>query len=212
MPSEIVLIGPVGAGKTTVAELLARRYGVPSVRLDRLSRRYYAEIGFDAEKAERLRRAGELLELYRYTKPFEVHAVERVLASHRNCVFDFGAGHAVQDGELFERVRRALDPYDHVVLLLPSPDAAESVRVLKERERRRPRPRKFLDHEFDFVAHWVEHPASREVAKLVVYTRAETPEVVAGEIAQQVRCDYRPTPGVKVRRAVLAALAPFLRR
>src|SRR5919199_1093078 len=107
LPSQIeapVLIGPVRAGKTTVAALLAQHLALAHVSLDAIRLRYYREIGYDEEHARQLREREGFAGLYRYWKPFEAYAVERVLAEHRDAVVDFGAGHSVQDDpRLFAR-------------------------------------------------------------------------------------------------------------
>ena len=91
-------------------------------------------LGYDPILAKQIRITGGFVALVFYWKLFDTYAVERVLADHRDCVFDFGAGHSVyESSELFERVERALAPYPNVVLLLPSPDVEESVRILNER-------------------------------------------------------------------------------
>ncbi|MEG4944360.1 hypothetical protein [Microcoleus sp. F4-D5] len=55
MSSDIVLIGPIGAGKSTVAELLADRVGLPQWSMDELRWDYYQEIGYDEELAKQKR-------------------------------------------------------------------------------------------------------------------------------------------------------------
>lgn len=45
MRSDPIVIGPVGAGKTTVSALLAEALDVPHVKMDRLRLGYYAELG-----------------------------------------------------------------------------------------------------------------------------------------------------------------------
>jgi hypothetical protein len=113
--------------------------------------------------------SGGIPAAYRYWKPFEAYAVERILADHKDAVIDLGGGHSVQeDAELFARVRAALAPVPNVVLLLPSPDPEESVRVLT---RRRPPP-----EGFDWHRHFVTHRSNRVLAKLVVYTGGQTAE------------------------------------
>jgi ATPase subunit of ABC transporter with duplicated ATPase domains len=47
MPADIVLIGPVRAGKSTQGKLLAKRLGLPQVSLDEVRYGYYKEIGYD---------------------------------------------------------------------------------------------------------------------------------------------------------------------
>jgi hypothetical protein len=57
MPDDIVLIGPVRAGKSTLGKLLADRLGLPQVSLDVLRVVYYKEIGFDEVHAQNLRKS-----------------------------------------------------------------------------------------------------------------------------------------------------------
>ena len=111
MRDEVVLIGPLGAGKTTVAALLGQALGLPVVALDDVRWNYYAEVGYDADEAA-MREAREgFIAKYQYWKPFEIHAVERVLAEHSDCVIEFGAGHSVyEDDAMFERARRGEGP------------------------------------------------------------------------------------------------------
>jgi shikimate kinase len=165
----VVLIGPVAAGKTTVAALLAGRLGWPHVITDAVCGAYYAELGFDPAEPDGRQRSGGLWAAYRSWKPFEAYAVERILADHKDAVIDLGGGHSVQeDAELFARVEAALARVPNVVLLLPSPDPEESVRVLT---RRRPPPA-----DFDWHRHFVTHRSNRALAKLVVYTDDQTAE------------------------------------
>ena len=172
---EIVLIGPFGAGKSTIGDLLARRLTLHSVSLD-LHQYYYRELGFDRE--EFMRRGGATLshEADLYFQTFFPGAVERLLEEHHNCIFDLGAGHTVfEDQTLFARVRQALAPYRNVVLVLPSPDREESIRVLRERERQRKANPQFLSDDFDYFGHWVKSHCNYDLAKITVYTEGKTP-------------------------------------
>ncbi len=160
-----------------MAALLADALGVPLVSMDALRSGYYAEIGYDEAHAEALRESEGLSGLYRYWKRFEAHAVERVLAEHSGCVFDFGAGHSVfEDPRLFARVEKALAGVRFVVLLLPSPDPEASIRSLVER----------LPRGIEGVAalneHFVRHSSSSRLATHTLYTEGKTPEDVRDDV------------------------------
>ncbi len=183
MPSDIILIGPIGSGKSTQAKLLAEKLGLPRCSLDDVRWEYYNEIGYDRERADTIRESGGFAGVYRYWKPFEIHAVERLLSEHSGCVIDFGGGHSVyEDDALFARAQRALAPYENVVLLLPSPDLDESIRVLRERTRSRPGADFFFNSEFDYFLYWVKSPCNFELARTIVYTEGKTPEQTAIEV------------------------------
>ena len=182
MNEDIVLIGPMDAGKSTQGRLLAEKLGLPQRSMDELRWRYYEEIGYSKETEQQIGKKEGFPGVYRYWKPFEAHAVERLLAEHQDCVIDFGAGHSVyEDAVLFERVRSVLAPYRNVILLLPSPDLDESVQLLYQRTTP-PVP-----GEFDFVAHFVKHHSNHDLAKRVVYTKERTPEQTRDEILSALR-------------------------
>jgi tetratricopeptide (TPR) repeat protein len=212
-----VLIGPPGAGKSTLGRVVSQRLGLPQVAVDTIRWDYYEEIGYDYDHAAALSGAHRFEGLYWYWKRFELYAVERILAEHAECVIDFGAGHSVyEDGALLERARRALAPFRHVVLLLPSPDPDESVRLLRERTGASPA----APGQLDMIEHLVRHPSNHELATLTVYTRGQTPEETADELLARVVCPpawrvpwaerHRPSRARRTIRAIRAIRATTL--
>lgn len=179
MKLDIVLIGPIGAGKSTLGKLLADRLSLPQCSMDELRYNYYKEIGYDEEFAKSKRETG-IWELQRYWKPFEIHAVERLLSERSQCVIDFGGGHSVyEDATLFQRSQQALAPYYNVFLLLPSPNLDESVKILDERNQFE------VDEIRSLNEFFVRQSSNYKLAKFIVYTKSKTPEESCEEILEK---------------------------
>jgi len=189
--STIILIGPMCAGKSTIAKKLSEQLGIKRQELDSLRDGYYDEIGYDRELASKIANGEEgMMGLIKYWKPFEAHAVERALSEHTNCVLDFGAGHSVyEEDELFTRVQNALKPFDHVILLLPSSNLDESVKILNERFS------ELLEREvgkvdpklLDLNDHFVKHPSNHKLAKITIYTQGKSPDETCAEILKKIK-------------------------
>lgn len=171
MISDIILIGPIRAGKTTLSRLLAAELGVPCVHMDLLCWDYYREIGiYEAEDCN----GPDGMLAWR----FPVYAVERLLAEHSGCVQDFGAGHSVyREEEAFVQVKKALEPYPNVFLILPSPDQEESWRILEERNQTNPWLRDFSARQgYNPNEHFLQHPSNCALARKIIYTKDQSPE------------------------------------
>jgi shikimate kinase len=182
MKPEIILIGPIGSGKTTVAELLSIKTGLPRRSMDELRWKYYDEIDYDRDLARQKRTEEGFWGLYRYWKPFEAYAVERLLNSYHECIFDLGGGHSVyEDDKLFQQIYKLFSSYPHVVLLIPSPDKEASIRILNSRN----------DYDSDgqreVNEHFVRHHSNYDLAKHIVYTKDKEPDQICSEILQWVK-------------------------
>ena len=180
--SDIILIGPIRTGKSTLGKLLSEKLSRPLLSLDDLRWNYYREIGYDDELAKTIRQQGGFLALVLYWQLFDAHAIERVLAEHQNCILDFGAGAGASESlENQVRVRKALAPYPNVVLILPSIDTEETLQILKARDANPP-----TDLKFDFNRHFVERGFYQRLAKHTVYTQGKLPEETRDEILRLV--------------------------
>jgi shikimate kinase len=173
----IILIGPVGVGKTTTAQLLAERLSLPYLALDELRWSYFQEIGYDHERQQQLGATGGIAAVLAYWEPFEVHALERVLTDHQAGVLDVGGGYTIaNDPTLVSRIRSTLAPYPYVFLLLPTPQLDESIQVLDDRIAGQ------LPDEFPLPTHVERHFKTQQLAKHVVYTHNKTTEAIRDEI------------------------------
>jgi shikimate kinase len=182
MKPEIILIGPIGSGKTTVAELLSIKTGLPRRSMDELRWKYYDEIGYDRDLARQKRTEEGFWGLYRYWKPFEAYAVERLLNSCHECIFDLGGGHSVyEDDKLFQKIYDLFATYPHVVLLIPSPDKEESIRILTARNGYD------SDGQREVNEHFVRHHSNYDLAKHIVYTRDKEPNQICSDVLKWVK-------------------------
>lgn len=190
LDTNIILIGPGGAGKTTLAKLLGEALNAPSLDLDDLRKVYYPEIGYDNDHAEAIRREGGLPALAAYWKPFEIYSVERMFQDYpAGHVIAFGAGQSVYDDPAhIERARQALAPYP-VVLLLPSPDIEESIPILSARIHaiEPDLPDSFFPVIEDMNRLFLNHPSNASLATLTVYTKDQSPAETCAAILRQLK-------------------------
>jgi adenylate kinase family enzyme len=195
MGSSIVLIGPLCAGKSTVGRLLAEKLRLPQISMDAMPLEFFTDLGFDPRRAQRLRDTEGWLATLLYMQEFSVPALERILRENRRHVIDLGAPYSTyRDESLLERAKRALSPYPHVVLLLPSKDLDESTRILKERMSRREghaELRSLLrgvrtETGIDYEELYVKHHSNFELARITVYTNDKTPEQTRDEIIERL--------------------------
>ncbi len=174
--NEIILIGPVGVGKTTTAKLLSEKLNIPRISMDDLRIDYYKEVGYNDEHRLELKRIHGQKAVQQYWSIFNPHSIERILADHKNCVFDFGGGTTACEYEYnFERMETALAPYSNVVLLIPSGDKKESLDIIYERRNVKP-------NGFAMLEYFVFNDAQYRLAKHTVYVKDKTPEQVCNEV------------------------------
>ncbi len=184
---ELILIGPTGAGKSTLGLLLAARLNLPSVSMDGVAEPYYDECDFSIAVFQKLRSEQGFLKTHRQWEPVRVHAIERVLSACGRVVLDLGAGHThYEDPMMFDRVRQAIVPCPNVILLLPSADLDRSVRLLKERCKEE-RGGDWVRDGYDFIEHWVKDSCNHDLATLTVFTEGKTPTETCDDILLRIQ-------------------------
>lgn len=174
----IVLIGPIGVGKSTVAPLVAAALDRPTIDVDELRGGFYGTLGYDNAEADEMYERDGVLGLAAYWKPFEIALVEHVVTLQPDSVLDFGAGHSHFDSDdtLFERASVALAPH-HVVLLLPSEDPDESAAVLDARQ-----PEEYRSETRSLNVEFLRSRSNALLADRIVITGDRSPEAVADDV------------------------------
>jgi hypothetical protein len=181
-----ILIGPTGAGKSTIGLLLADRLNLPSVSMDGIAEPYYNECNFGIAVFQQLRAEQGFLATHRQWEPVRVHAVERVMSACGRVVLDLGAGHThYENPVMVDRVKQAISSCPNVILLLPCADLDRSVRILKERCMSE-RGSDWVHDGYDFIAHWVKDSHNHELATMTIFTEGKTPIETCQEIIDRM--------------------------
>lgn len=190
MNANIILIGPLKAGKSTVATLLGESLDMPVFDFDDQRWQYYEEIGYDKDLAQKIREEQGLAALTAYWKPFDIYTVERVLkAFPAGYVMAFGAVHSFYDDDvLFARAKKALAPFENIVLLLPAPNVEESISILRQRLLiKRPDLTEHVDEMMELDRTFIEHHSNYDLARIVVYNKGKSPHQTCDEIIGKLK-------------------------
>jgi hypothetical protein len=183
---ELILIGPAGAGKSTLGLPLADRLNLPSVSMDGVAEPYYNECNFGIAVFQQLRAKQGFLTTHRQWEPVRAHATERVIAEYGRVVLDLGAGHThYENPVMFDRVQKVISPCPNVVFLLPSADLDRSVHLLKERCLSE-RGGDWVQDGYDFIEHWVKDSCNHDLATLTIFNERQTPQETCEEILEQI--------------------------
>ena len=166
-PQKIILVGPMGAGKTTIGRLLAKNLSLPFKDSDsEIEERTGADIPwiFDVEGEEgfRQRESSVLADLLR----------------EKSLVLATGGGIVLK-----EENRALLKQADVVIYLL-----ADSEQLIKRTGKDKNRPLLNVVDPAKQIQHLLSERESlyREVATRIVETDSRSPKLVAKEIAQSI--------------------------
>jgi hypothetical protein len=188
MRDDIVLIGPLSAGKTSVALYLSERLSLLYYPMDRIKWYYRFKNGYDIARGTKILRTYGFAALLKYASPFfSLKDIENFLNEFSGGILDFGASQSFfDDDNLLAEASRILQPFRNIVLLLPSPNLEESIEVLsqriRERYREKERTPEVVKSYVDVNRQFVLHKSNSLIAKYVVYTGGKNIEETGEEI------------------------------
>ncbi len=171
MENSIILIGPMGVGKSTVAKELCKKISLPRVSLD---------------SREQLARYYSQRDKFSHSKEFEFYLTASVLTDLKKpAVIDFGAGHSIYENPImFFEVKKLITSFSNVVFLIPSEDKEKSMEILNKRINKMDGniPKTTADNK-----HFIERSnLNSQLASIIMYTQNKTPSEVAEELIVRI--------------------------
>ncbi len=133
--NEIVLVGPMGSGKTSVGRYLSEKLDIPLFSMDDIKWYFLLRNGYNPIRAKKiLQEEGFARKMDYFYEHFGYNEVRQILQTFSNGIFDFGATHSYHnDPSNFDRIRRLLSSFENVFLLMPAFDHDLSGQILRER-------------------------------------------------------------------------------
>lgn len=186
MKLPILIIGPMHAGKSTIAHLLAEKLVLPEIAVDAIAREKYLAQGINEARLENSSKTDNYFDFFNYVRPYEIDATLKIVQDHPNAVISFGAGHSYADTpELLAKIEILKAITQNIFLLLPSPDISESQKVLEERMDK-DKKGKITDERLATRKQanklLLESVSNKTLASHVIYTKGKTPEQCRDEI------------------------------
>lgn len=170
----IALIGPHGVGKTVLGKPAAKATNLTYYSLDTARSQYFIKYGYNPRQAEQYIRRNDMIALFKYWKPFAIQAIQEIMPTQQDCLFDLGASFIVAptESEISELQELAVANNTKLILMLPSEDLAVSKKVLSKQGIYNELTEHFLDHyaQYHITPHvffTAGHMQSENVQRLV---------------------------------------------
>jgi shikimate kinase len=171
----IVLMGPIGVGKTTQAKLLSKALDAPVCTYDEVKYQYRKNIGFEEEIAESIYENQGLYAMLCYMNEFKSKILGPIVNDHPGHIIDLGGGaQCFDEPHQVELARKAFETIEDVFLLMPSESVTVSQQLLFH-----------FKEKYPINDYLIEHDSNKILAKKVVYTLHKSPQEVLNELLSQ---------------------------
>ena len=174
MNKTIVLTGPIGVGKSTLAKLLGNDLGLEVCTYDKIKDEYRYKIGLSRDKALEINKNEGAYAMIQYMNEYKSQILEPIIRDYPNHIIDLGAGaHSFDEPHQIERARDAFNLVDEVILLIPSKDLEINIKSLPG-----------FKENWEVNTYLIMHPTNKLFSTKTVYTHKKTPEEVLRDTKQ----------------------------
>jgi len=172
----IILMGPIGVGKTTQAQLLSKELNAPVCTYDQVKHEYRKNVGFDQKVATAIHESEGLYAMLCYMNEFKARILAPIINDHPGHIIDLGGGaQCFDEPHQVEMARSAFEKIENVFLLMPSRSVSASQECLVH-----------IKKKYPINDYLIEHDTNEILAKKIVYTLGKGPEETLFEIVSQI--------------------------
>jgi hypothetical protein len=188
----IILIGPLGTGKSHFAKILSELTGMKNYPIDKLKWYYRFKNGYDLNKSTDTLMKGGFPELINYAKNyFGINELQQILNEFHG-IIDLGASDTFcTDSTEFSKIQNLLSTFDNVFLILPYKEDEKTLALLRRRLVERYKFDKLkapiLDSYLNLNQLFVKSKNNKLLAKHIIYTDDRCPKEVTLEIISKVK-------------------------
>ena len=94
MKLPIILIGPMYAGKSSIASALSKKLQIPEVPLDYIAGYYYVKQGIDLLALANIMKSQNFKDYVDFMRAYELNAAVQVATEFQEGIISFGGGHS----------------------------------------------------------------------------------------------------------------------
>lgn len=185
MKLPIILIGPVSAGKSSIAESLSQKLHVPETPLDYIAGYYYVRQGVDLIALAKILNEKTVIEYVDFMREYELNAALAVCEDFSQSIISFGAGHAYYTKQdQIDRLLSLKGKTPNIFLILPSEDNNESEKILADRidnnRKNVPEEKRSARNKMNHL--FIESTSMKQLTHHVVYMNGRSIEEASQEI------------------------------
>lgn len=175
----IILLGPIAAGKTSVGELLAQNLGKDFIDIDERREKIYETLRYSSKRANFLYKMFGIKGWYFYQKKFELASVKIILNEGSDRVISFGAGQAVyHSGKMRREFCKLIENNPNIFLLMPFKSSEQTLKLLNQRMHN--------NDEIKLNKIFVKSYGNFKFAKHLIYTEYSAVSEIAQKIAEKI--------------------------
>lgn len=192
--NNIMLIGPLGTGKSTISKHLSQNTGLKNFPIDKLKWFYRFKNGYDLiESSNRLLYGGFEALIEYASNFFGPKELSEILCSF-NGIIDLGATdtHST-DANRLQEIEMLFENHNNIFLILPYECNEHSHQILSERLRKRYKydelKKTVIDSYIKKNKEFLESPTNRSLAKHIIYTNDRSYDAIVEEIIYKSNLD-----------------------